>query len=149
MEVRATRSVDQGRRLGRLGTAAIAFGLATGRKVRPVRKWLRSDLIGIPATLLAFGVFALTVGAFYVAGPLAGLAFSMPVWVVIFAFRRQPSDVAGISKGPDGHRHQVLVIADHGLEHAALIDEVTRRGELAETEVMSGAPVVASSRSHA
>jgi hypothetical protein len=119
--------------------------------VRRVRKWLRSDLIGIPATLFAFGVFALTVGAFYVAGPVAGLVFSIPVWVVVlfFAFRRQPADLAGITKGPDGHRHRVLVVADQGLQHAALIDEVTRRGELAETEVMIVAPVIASSRSRA
>jgi hypothetical protein len=116
-----------------------------------VRNWLRSDLIGIPVTLLVAGLFALTVGAFWVAGPLAGIVFSIPVLLLVyyFAFRREPSDLAGIRKGRDEHRHRVLVVADQGLEHPALIDEVTRRGKVAETEVMIVAPVVASSPSHA
>jgi hypothetical protein len=116
-----------------------------------VRNWLRSDLIGIPATLAAFALLALTAGAFYVAGPLAGIVFSIPVLLLVycFAFRRAPSDLAGIGKGPDQHRHRVLVVADQGLEHPALVEEVTRRGKLAETEVMIVVPVVASSAPHA
>ena len=119
--------------------------------MRHVRGWLRSDLIGIPVTLLAVGLLALTVGAFFVAGPVAGIVFAIPVLLLVyyFAFRRQPSDLAGIRKGSDEHSHRVLVVADRGLEHAGLIDEVTRRGEPAETEVMIVAPVVATSPSHA
>jgi hypothetical protein len=43
----------------------------------------------------------------------------------------------------------VLVVADQGLEHPGLFEEVTRRGARAETEVMMIAPVIASSASHA
>jgi hypothetical protein len=121
------------------------------RFVRNWRNWLDSDLIGIPVTLLAVALFALTVAAFAVAGPLAGIVFSIPVLLLVywFAFRRQPTDLAAVRKAPDGHRHNVLVIADQGLEHAMLIEEVTRRGELAETQVRIVVPVVASTRAHA
>jgi hypothetical protein len=116
-----------------------------------VRRWLRSDLIGIPVALLAVALFGLTVASFWVAGPLAGVGFAIPRarLVYSFAFRRQPTDLAGIRKGPDGHRHNVLVIADQGLEDPRLIDEVTRRGEIAETQVRIIAPVVASTSPHA
>jgi hypothetical protein len=116
-----------------------------------VKSWLQSDLIGIPVTLLAVALFALTVAAFWVAGPLAGIVFSIPVLLLVycFAFRREPTDLAGVRKAPDGHRHNVLVIADQGLEHPGLIQEVTRRGELAETEVRIVAPVVAATPAHA
>jgi hypothetical protein len=115
-----------------------------------MRDWLRSDLIGIPATVLAVALLALTVAAFWVAGPVAGLVFGIPVWVLVyyFAFRRQPSDLAGIRKAPAG-RHLVLVVADQGLEHPAIVDEVASRGERAEIEVMIIVPVVASTQSHA
>jgi hypothetical protein len=116
-----------------------------------MRSWLRSDLIGIPVTLLAVALFALTVAAFWVAGPLAGIVFSIPVVLLVyhFAFRRQGTDLAGIRDGPNGHRHNVLVIADQGLAHPGLVDEVTRRGEIAETEVRIVAPVVAATTAHA
>lgn len=98
-------------------------------------------------TLLAFGLFGLTVAAFCVAGPVAGLVFSIPVWVVVFYFavRREPSDLAGIRRRPEEFRHRVLVVADHGLARPGLIDELTRRAELGRAEVMIVAPVVASS----
>jgi hypothetical protein len=116
-----------------------------------VRRWLGSDLIGIPVTVGAAGLLGLTIGAFFVAGPVAGIVFAIPVVVLVyfFAFRRQPSDLAGIRTGPDGHRHRVLVVANDGLEHPGLIDELIRRGEPAETEVMIVAPVVATTPSHA
>jgi hypothetical protein len=116
-----------------------------------MKNWLRSDLIGIPVALLAVALFAFTVAAFWVAGPLAGIVFAIPVLLLVyyFAFRRQPTDLARIRKGPDGHRHNVLVIADQGLEDPRLVEEVTRRGETAETEVRIVAPVVASTRAHA
>ena len=116
-----------------------------------MRSWLRSDLIGIPVTLLAVALFALTLAAFWVAGPLAGIVFSIPVLLLAYflAFRRQPTDLAGISKHPNGHRHNVLVIANQGLAHPGLVDEVTRRGEIAETVVRIVAPVVAATSAHA
>jgi nucleotide-binding universal stress UspA family protein len=116
-----------------------------------VRRWLRSDLIGIPVALVAVVLFGLTVAAFWVAGPLAGFVFAIPVLLLVycFAFRRQPTDLAEIGKGRDGHRHNVLVIADQGLEDPRLVDEVTKRGEIAQTEVRIIAPVVASTAPHA
>ena len=48
-----------------------------------MRSWLRSDLIGIPVTLLAVALFALTVAAFWVAGPLAGIVFSIPILLLV------------------------------------------------------------------
>jgi nucleotide-binding universal stress UspA family protein len=116
-----------------------------------MRRWLQSDLVGVLVSLLAVALFALTAAAFCVAGPLAGIVFSIPVFLLVyyFAFRREPTDLAEIRKGPAGHRHNVLVIADQGLEHPGLLDEVTRRGEIAETVVRVVAPVVASTPAHA
>jgi hypothetical protein len=102
-------------------------------------------------TLLAVALFALTAAAFCVAGPLAGIVFSIPVFLLVyyFAFRRQPTDLAGIGKSRERHRHNVLVIADQGLEHPGLVEEVTRRGEIAETQVRIVAPVVTARPAHA
>ena len=49
---------------------------------------------------------------------------------------------------PEGARHRVLVIANQGLEDAALCDEVCRRTARTATEAMIVAPVVASSPLH-
>jgi hypothetical protein len=116
-----------------------------------VRNWLKSDLIGIPVTLLTVGLLALTIAAFWIGGSLAGIVFAIPVVLVVyyFAFRRQPSDLAGIRGRSDEERHRVLVIADQGLEHPELLGELTRRSERGETEVKIVVPVVAPSGSHA
>ena len=116
-----------------------------------MRNWLKSDLIGIPVTLLTVVLLALTIAAFWIGGSLAGIVFAIPVFLVVyyFAFRRQPSDLAGIRRRSEEERHRVLVIADQGLEHPELLSELTRRSERAETEVKIIVPVVASSRSHA
>lgn len=119
--------------------------------MRGVRSWLGSDLIGIPVTLLAVGLIALTIGAFLVAGPVAGIVFAIPIIVLVYylAFNRRPSDLAGIRKRPADGRHRVLVVADQGLEDPGLLDELTRRREAAGIEVTIVAPVVASSRARA
>jgi len=115
--------------------------------------FLRSDLIGVVVTVAAFGVFLLTVGAFYLAGSLAGIVFAVPAWILIFylAFRTTPSgaELSGIATIPEGARHRVLVVADEGLDHVDLVDELCRRSRAANTEVMVIAPVVASSPAHA
>jgi hypothetical protein len=116
-----------------------------------VRDWLKSDLIGIPVTLLAVALLGLTIAAFWIGGSLAGIVFAIPVFLAVyyFAFRRQPSDLAGIRARSDEERHRVLVIADQGLEHPELVAELKRRHESSAAEVRIVVPVVASSRSHA
>lgn len=112
-----------------------------------MQDWFESDVIGVPVTVLASAVFLLSVAAVLVAGPLAGIVFSMPALVLIIYLIRsgEPSDLAGISKPPPGG-HGVLVVADRGLENPALAEQVTH-GDHA-TEVMIVVPVTGNSRLH-
>jgi len=116
-----------------------------------LRNWMDSDLIGIPVALLAAGIALLSVLAIYL-GPIRGLVFSAPVWAtaIYLALRRgrEPTDIADLDRGPAGAGHRVLVVANHGLESAALRDELGRRAESGPIEVMFIAPAPASSSLH-
>ncbi len=113
-------------------------------------RWLRSDLVGITATLYTFAVLAISLAVFRFAGPLAGIVVGVAVWLpmLVFAIRErgQPSAPLGLAAQTDATVHRVLVIANQGLEDPALCREVCRREERAATEVMIVAPVVATSR---
>lgn len=121
-----------------------------GRARNRAWSWARSDLIGVPVTLLAAGIVLLSILAIYL-GPIRGLIFSAPVliWGLYLTFKRNPEapDLSDIHRVPEGSRHRVLVIANRGLENPALYDEVSRRAQrAAATELMIIAPVHASSR---
>ena len=114
-------------------------------------KWLRSDLIGIPATLLVLGVFLLAVVAFIVAGSVAGIVIAVALGGLLFYLisKTDPDDLAGVHRDLDEDRHRVLVVANEGLDHVDLGAELGARGEAAATEVLVIAPVVATLASHA
>lgn len=114
------------------------------------KRWLDSDLVGIPATIYTFAVLVVSLALFRYASPIAGVVVAVGLWIpmLVFAIRERgyPPAALDIARRADGSRHRVLVIANQGLEDPALCEEVCRQMGRAGTEVMIFAPVVASSR---
>ncbi len=116
------------------------------------KRWLDSDLVGIPATIYTFAVLVVSLALFRYASPIAGIVVAVGLWIpmLVFAIRERgyPPAALDIARRADGPRHRVLVIANQGLEDPALCEEVCRQMGRAGTEVMIFAPVFASSRLH-
>lgn len=114
------------------------------------KRWIDSDLVGIPATVYTFGVLVVSLALFRYASPLAGIVVAVGLWIpmLVFAIRERgypPADLR-IARRADGPRHRVLVIANRRLDDPALCERVCRRGGRGGTEAMIFAPVVAASR---
>lgn len=116
------------------------------------KRWIDSDLVGIPATLYGFGVLLVSLALVRYASLAAGVVIAVGFWVpmVIFAIRERglPAAPLDINQGTDGTLHRVLVIGNKGLEDPALCDEICHVRGRDATEAMIFAPVVASSRLH-
>lgn len=114
------------------------------------KRWLDSDLVGVPATIYTFGVLVVSLAVFRYGAPIAGVIVAVGLWVPMFVFaireRGYPPAPLDVNRRADGLRHRVLVIANQGLEDPALCEEVCHHGGCAGTEAMIFAPVVASSR---
>ncbi len=117
-----------------------------------LKRWLSSDLVGIPATIYTFGVLVVSLAVFRYGAPIAGVIVAVGLWVpmFIFAIRERGYPPAPLHIAPEaaGPLHRVLVIANQGLEDPALCEEVCRQMGRTGTEVMIFAPVFASSRLH-
>ena len=123
---------------------------------RWVEAWLHSDLIGFPVTLAAVAIAAISLGLFVVIGGAGGLFVGKLLFVcglgglvglilLLHGRRGETTEaVATVSPASDG-RGRVLVVANEGLESAALCEEVCARGNRSGAETMIVAPVVASS----
>jgi hypothetical protein len=115
---------------------------------KEARRWIDSDLIGVPFTLLAAAVVLVSIIAIYL-GPIGGAVFSAPVWGLGLYFlvrrRRQPDRIDDLEMAVPGSRHRILVVANRGLESPNLFDEICRRPSAPGTDVMILAPVEASS----
>jgi hypothetical protein len=113
------------------------------------KRWIDSDLVGIPATLYTFGVLVVSLALFRYASPIAGVVIAVGLWVPMFVFaireRGYPEAPLRIRQA-DGSRHRVLVIANQGLEDPKLCEEICHQSGRSATEAMIVAPVVASSR---
>lgn len=114
-----------------------------------LQSWLRSDLVGIPATLAAVALVALAFVLFAVAGSAAGLlvglvAVASGLYLVVRASgdRREITDIAP-PRVESAQR--VLVVANGGLGSPALLDELRRRRRLGPLAVHVIVPVQASS----
>lgn len=114
------------------------------------KRWIDSDLVGIPATFYTFGVLVVSLALFRYASPAAGIVVAVGLWIpmLVFAIRERgyPPASLDIASRADGPRHRVLVVANQGLEDPALCEEVCRHNGRDGTEAMIFAPVVASSR---
>lgn len=114
------------------------------------KRWIDSDLVGIPATFYTFGVLVVSLALFRYASPVAGIVVAVGLWIpmLVFAIRERgyPPASLDIASRADGPRHRVLVVANQRLEDPALCEEVCRRNGRDGTEAMIFAPVVASSR---
>lgn len=110
-----------------------------------IDRWLDSDLVGIPATLYTFGVLAVSLAVFRFGGPIAGIVVAIALWIpmVVFAIRGagRPPAPLDIRKADGRGRHQVLVVANQGLDDPALCAEICRRSDRADTEAMILVPV--------
>ena len=118
--------------------------------------WLHSDLIGFPVTLAAVAIAAISFGLFVVIGGAGGLFVGKLLFIfglgglvgliLLLEGRRGETTeaVAAATPASDG-RDRVLVVANEGLESAALCEEVCARGNGGGVETMIVAPVVASS----
>ena len=123
---------------------------------RWIDAWLHSDLIGFPVTLAAVAIAAISVGLFVVIGGAGGLFVGKLLFIfglgglvgliLLLEGRRGETTEAVATAAPasDG-RERVLVVANEGLESAALCEEVCARGNGGGAETMIVAPVVASS----
>ena len=123
---------------------------------RWIDAWLHSDLIGFPVTLAAVAIAAISFGLFVVIGGAGGLFVGKLLFVfglgglvgliLLLEGRRWETTkgVAAAAPASDG-RERVLVVANEGLESAALCEEVCARGNGGGAETMIVAPVVASS----
>lgn len=116
------------------------------------KRWIDSDLVGIPATLYGFGVLLVSLALFRYASPIAGVVIAVGLWIpmLVFAIRERgfPAAPLDINQGTDGSLHRVLVIGNQGLEDPAICDEICHHRGRGGTEAMIFAPVVASSRLH-
>lgn len=130
----------------------------TSRVRRWLDAWLHSELIGIPVTLAALAIIAISFAVYLVIGNIGGLFVGKLLFVaalggllglLLLLEGRRGATTAGISPAPSGGRRRVLVVANEGLENPALCAEVCGRGVDGATEVLIVAPVVASSRLHA
>jgi hypothetical protein len=140
-----------------MGITMTAFrprrSLTALRRSRFVQVFLHSDLLGVPVTLAFCAIFAASLGTFYLAGNLGGAVFIVLAAGLFGLFltvegRNAPESLEGVvPAGLDG-RHRVLVVANAGLNDAALCAEVCRRGTRSLTEAMIIAPVVPSSPLH-
>lgn len=124
-------------------------GSGAGLRAR-AKRWLDSDLVGVPATIYTFGVLVVSLAVFRYGAPIAGVIVAVGLWIPMFVFaireRGYPPAPLDVNRRADGPRHRVLVIANQGLEDPALCDEVCHHGGRGGTEAMIFAPVVASSR---
>ena len=123
---------------------------------RWVHGWLHSDLVGIPVTLAAFGIIAASAAPYLVIGRWAGLFVGKLLFILalggLFALillleGRRGESTEAVQPAPPGGPRRVLVVANAGLQQAALCAEVCRpatRGQAHEAMIV--APVVASSR---
>lgn len=114
------------------------------------KRWIDSDLVGVPATLYTFGVLVVSLALFRYASPIAGIVVAVGLWIPMFVFavreRGYPPVPLDIARRSDSSLHRVLVIANQGLEDPALCEAICRRSGRDGTEAMIFAPVVASSR---
>ena len=120
---------------------------------------MTSDLVGIPVTLAAVAAFGVALALFFVAGPLAGLAFALLglglVYLVVEQpgrrerrelradrrvtadFRRADAD----RERDNGFTRRVLVVANHGLERDDVLERLRRFGGRRSAEVRIVAPI--------
>jgi hypothetical protein len=128
------------------------------RSKRWLDSWLHSDLIGIPVTLAAVAVIAISAALYLVIGKWGGLFVGKLLFVALLGgllgliallSGRRGDTIASVRSVPaSGHRH-VLVIANKGLESEALCERVCSDANGHNGDAMIVAPVVASSRLHA
>jgi hypothetical protein len=120
--------------------------------------WLHSDLIGIPVTLAGVGIVAISLALYLVIGRVAGLFVGKLVFVLAFGGLlglilllegRQRENIETPSRAPAEGPRRVLVVANAGLEHAALCREICDPTGGSASEAMIIAPVTAPSRLHA
>jgi hypothetical protein len=116
------------------------------------KRWIDSDLVGIPATLYGFGVLVVSLALFRYASPIAGIVIAVGLWIPLLVFaigeRGFPPAPLVVDRRADGPLHRVLVIGNEGLEDPALCEEICHQRGRGATEAMIFAPVVASSRLH-
>jgi hypothetical protein len=120
--------------------------------------WLHSDLVGIPFTLAAVLLLAVSGALYLVIGKVAGLFVGKLVFILalgallglaVLLRGRRGETTEGMSKAPADGARRLLVIANEGLEDAALCAEVCERATDRATEAFLVAPVVPSSPLHA
>jgi hypothetical protein len=116
---------------------------------------MQTDLVGIPVTLASVAVFGLAIGAFFVAGPVAGLLFSILGLCLVYQLagggtaEERPRLVA-VGGGPRDREHvrRVLVVANRGLGRADLPARLQRIGARHPAEIRIVVPGAARTRLH-
>ena len=122
---------------------------------RWIDTWLHSDLIGFPITLAAVAIAAISFSLFLVIGKVGGLFVGKLLFIIglgglvglilrLEGRRGETTEALAPSVATDG-RARVLVVANEGLESAALCKEVCAHSNGGAAETMIVAPVVASS----
>ncbi len=124
-----------------------------------MRELARSDLIGIPATIVGVIVFLLPVAVFIVLGIVVGpvtlgivvaTIFAVIIWggtaYLISRAIGGSVDISDLAPPAQAQPHRILVIGNEGLEGAEQVAEVARRGAEEGAQIMVLAPVVSSSR---
>jgi hypothetical protein len=122
---------------------------------RWIDAWLHSDLIGFPVTLAAVAIAAISFGLFVVIGGAGGLFVGKLLFIfglgglvgliLLLEGRRGETTEAFATATASDDGERVLVVANEGLESAALCKEVCARGNKGGAETLIVAPVVASS----
>ncbi len=121
--------------------------------------WLHSDLIGVPITLAAAGIAAISFGLFIVIGEGVGLfvgallfilALGGLVGLIALLEGRRGETTEALAIAAPGDRHdRILVVANEALDSPTLSREVQARRSHGAVETMIVAPVVATSAMHA
>lgn len=118
-----------------------------------VQVFLHSDLLGVPITLGFCTIIAVSLAVSYFSETLGGVVLVVLLGGFLSLFltlegRKTPETMEGVTLPAGDGSPRVLVIANLGLEDAALCAEVCERGTGIRTEAMIIAPVVASSWLH-
>jgi hypothetical protein len=111
-----------------------------------------SDLVGIPVTLAAVAVVAITIAGFWLAGSVGGILFALLglglIWLLVVRPGSKPP--AGATPSPPPRRDDaqaegerlVLVVANHALAEPALADrlQLNRSGSVRIRIVVPASP---------